>query len=174
LPAVIKKKYLEYSSFAGQTVETIFGEKLNGVKKYEASMLQSVQLMNNGKGGFIIKSLPEPVQWAPVFGFLTEDLNRDGLTDIFAVGNFYGVLPYEGRYDANSGTVLINKGNESYEIPGPGYTGFAVTGEARDIKSIKTIDGSILIAVARNNDQVQFFGKFDKELTELYDLMLKN
>jgi hypothetical protein len=174
LPAVIKKKYLEYSSFAGQTVETIFGEKLNGVKKYEASMLQSVQLMNNGKGGFIIKSLPEPVQWAPVFGFLTEDLNRDGLTDIIAVGNFYGVLPYEGRYDANSGTVLINKGNENFEIPGPGYTGFAITGEARDIKSIKTVDGNILIAVARNNDQVQFFGKFDKELTELSDLMLKN
>lgn len=157
LPAIIKKKYLAYSSFAGQTINAIFGDKLNSSKKYEASMLTSVQLMNNGKGSFNIQPLPGPVQWAPVFGFLTHDLNRDGLTDIIAVGNFYGVSPYEGRYDASCGTVLINTGNKGYSIPGPAESGFAIDGEARDIKAIWAEAENILIAVTRNNATVQFF-----------------
>jgi enediyne biosynthesis protein E4 len=162
LSAVVKKKYLEYSSFAGQTVDAILGEKLNNAKKYEASMLASVQLINNGKGGFDIKPLPGPVQWSPVFGFLTQDLNQDGSTDIIAVGNFFGVLPYEGRYDANCGVVMISDKNKNYSIPGSIQTGFMVDGEARDIKAIKTINEKVLIAVARNNDTIKFFQLTDQ------------
>lgn len=167
LSAVVKKKYLEYSSFAGQTVNEILGEKLSGAKKYEASMLASVQLLNNGKGRFTLKQLPGPVQWSPVFGFLVEDINQDGNPDILAVGNFYGVLPYEGRYDANFGTVLLNNGNNNYIMANPLQTGFKVEGEMRDIKALRSINGATKIAVARNNNSVLLFEKYNKQKAEL-------
>jgi hypothetical protein len=154
---VVKKKYLEYSSFAGQTVNEILGEKLSNAKRFEASMLTSVQLLNNGKGGFTLQQLPGSLQWSPIFGFLFRDINKDGKLDIIAVGNFYGVLPYEGRYDASCGTVLLNNGNNRFKIANPKETGFLVVGEMRDIKALRSVNGKIRIAVARNNDTVKFF-----------------
>ena len=49
LPSVIKKKYLGYASFAGQTMEDVFAKKLNHAKKYTAEILSSVVLINNKK-----------------------------------------------------------------------------------------------------------------------------
>ena len=114
-------------------------------------------LINNTKNGFTITSLPSQVQWSPVFTFFTDDFDHDGTTDILAAGNFYGVLPYEGRYDANYGTVLLNKKNPGFKMPNPLQTGFSVDAEVRDIKLIKTIHGKKMIAVARNNDTIKLF-----------------
>jgi hypothetical protein len=156
-PSVIKKKYLSYTAFAGQTMEDVFANKLVHAKKYAAEILSSLVLINNKKNGFIITSLSSQVQWSPVFAFFTDDFNHDGTTDILAVGNFYGVLPYEGRYDASYGTVLLNEQNAGFKIPTPLQSGFMVDGETRDIKMIKTIKGKKMIAVARNNDTIRIF-----------------
>ncbi|MEP6554680.1 MAG: VCBS repeat-containing protein [Ferruginibacter sp.] len=155
LPSVIKKKYLGYASFAGQTVQNIFGEKLDHAKKMTAELLSSVVLMNNKNNGFIISSLPSPVQWSPAMAFYTADFNGDGATDIFSAGNFYGVLPYEGRYDASYGTVLLNEKNNSFKTISNLQSGIMINGEVRDIKMIKTKKGNI-IAVALNNDAIKF------------------
>ena len=157
LPALMRKKYLNYSSFAGQTVEEVFGEKLDHTKKYTASLLSSVLLTNNGKGNFTISKLPMQVQWSPVFTFFTGDFNADNKTDIISAGNFYGVLPYEGRYDAGFGTVQLNTGYNNFTILSPYQSGFMATGEVRDIKKIKLANGSECLLVARNNDTLLIF-----------------
>ncbi|MBD0296647.1 MAG: VCBS repeat-containing protein, partial [Flavisolibacter sp.] len=90
LPAVIKKRYLDYKSMAGRTVEEIIGNKLSRLKKLTAATLASVIIKNN-KGHLQISALPSPVQWSPVFSFLAADFNKDGKTDIITGGNFYGV-----------------------------------------------------------------------------------
>ena len=97
------------------------------------------------------------MQWSPVFAFYTADFNQDGTTDILAAGNFYGVLPYEGRYDADYGTVLLNENNTGFKTPGSLQTGFIADGETRDIKTIRTIKGKKMIAVARNNNTIKIF-----------------
>ena len=80
------------------------------------------------------------MQWSPVFSFVTADLNQDGTTDIVTAGNFYGVTPYEGRYDASNGTVILNENNGLFKTADPLQTGFMVEGEARDIQIIRTQD----------------------------------
>ena len=130
---------------------------MEDAKKYTAEILSSVVLINNKKGGFTISQLPSQVQRSPVFSFFTADFNQDGLTDILAAGNFYGVLPYEGRYDAGYGTVMLNENNTGFKIPNTLQTGFMIDGEVRDIRMIKTIQGKKMIAVARNNNSVRFF-----------------
>ena len=55
LPSVIKKRYLGYASFAGQTIQQVFAEKLDHAKKLTAEILSSVILINNKSGGFAIR-----------------------------------------------------------------------------------------------------------------------
>lgn len=157
IPSVIRKKYLRYTSFAGQTVENVFGKKLDSAKKYSAEILSSVELINNHKSSFTISHLPLPVQSSPVFSFFTEDFNHDNAIDILAAGNLYGVLPYEGRYDASNGNVLLNENNKGLNTLSSLQTGFFVDGEVRDMRLLKTIKGKNLIAVARNDNSILFF-----------------
>ncbi|MES1226913.1 MAG: VCBS repeat-containing protein, partial [Bacteroidota bacterium] len=157
LPALMRKKYVNYSSLAGQTIEEIFGDKLNNAKKLTASTLSSILLINDGKGKYNLSKLPLQVQWWPVFSFLTGDFNADHQTDIIAAGNFYGVLPYEGRYDAGYGSVLLNESGYTFNALSPFQSGFMPSGEVRDIQKIKTVGGKTLVAVARNNESMLFY-----------------
>ncbi|HMC85827.1 MAG TPA: VCBS repeat-containing protein, partial [Chitinophagaceae bacterium] len=157
LPALMRKKYADYSSLAGQTIEEVFGDKLDHTEKFTASILSSVLLTNDGKGNFSISKLPMQVQWSPVFSFLTGDFDGDHKTDIIAAGNFYGVLPYEGRYDAGYGSVLLNKDASVFIALSPFQSGFMPTGEIRDIKAIKTADNKTIFALARNNNSILFY-----------------
>ena len=156
LPALMRKKYLHYAAFAGQTIEQVFSERLDHAKVLEANILSSVMLTNNGVGKYSVNNLPSSVQWSPAFSFFTDDINKDGKTDIISAGNFYGVLPYEGRYDAGFGNVLVNGGNNHFNVLSPYQSGFLVTGEVRDVKKIKLANGSKCLLVARNNDGILF------------------
>lgn len=156
IPSVIKKKYLDYSSFAGQTAETIFNTSLQTQKLLTANTLSSMAFVND-KGRFKPYELPKEIQYAPVFSWLTGDFNKDGLTDIIAGGNFFAVLPYEGRYDASNGTLLLGQKNGSFINAAKGQSGFQINGEIRSIKQLKTFNSKSLILVGVNNNQLKIF-----------------
>ena len=151
MPSLTRKKYLNYSSFAGQTVEQVFGKQIEQSNKMEASVLSSVVLMNNGKGNFTMSKLPYSTQWYPLYAFLAGNF-FGSQNDIITAGNFYGVPPYEGRYDAGYGDVLSVKNNKIVSFANSGFT----DGEVRDLKLIGTRSGPIL-AVARNNNTIRFY-----------------
>src|SRR5215471_10315061 len=68
-------------------------------------------------------------------------------------GNFYGTIPYEGRYDALFPTIFsANKGSLAVSSILPG-----VKGEVRDIKWLRTINDQKLLVIARNNDSLLFY-----------------
>jgi hypothetical protein len=157
IPSILRKNYLTYTSYAGKTIDEVFKDKLGKMKLFKAGMLSSVILINNGKGKFVLDKLPMEVQWSPVFSFLTLDVNGDHQTDILAAGNFYGTVPYEGRYDASTGTLLLNDGKKSFTTVNAIESGFKADGEVRDIKKIKSLNGRILIAVARNNGPISMY-----------------
>jgi hypothetical protein len=156
LPALLRKKYPDYSGFASQTVEQVFGKKLDHAKKFTAKTLSSVLLVNDGHGKYNLSKLPAPVQWSPVFSFLTGDFNDDNRTDIFSAGNFFGVLPYEGRYDAGHGTVLLGNSGKTFKNLSSMQSGVLLDDEIRDLKYIQTSSGKI-IAIARNNEPILFY-----------------
>ena len=154
----IRKNFLLYRSFAGKTVQEIFGEQLHQSLVLQAQALGSGIYKNDGKGNFSFEMLPGAVQAAPLFSFMPDDVNKDGYTDIICGGNFYGVLPYEGRYDASWGDILLNNGNKYYSWLSPVKSGWLSRGEVRDIKKIKTASGWLLV-VAQNNDSLHFLEK---------------
>lgn len=153
VPGIIRKKFLSYRAMAGHTVDEIFGDKLNGMKKKQAHILSSVRIKND-KGHLSVSQLPACVQWAPVFSFCAGDVNGDHTNDIVTGGNFFGVLPYEGRYDAGEVNVLLNHNHQLTEMS-PLQSGLQVDGEIRDIKRI-TIHSEQVYLIARNNAPLVF------------------
>ena len=152
MPSIIRKKYNTYSGFAGQTIEQAFGPHLTGATLLEAECLSSVLLTNNAHGRFDITPLPKETQWSPVFTFLVGDLDHDGAADIISAGNFYGVTPYEGRYDASYGTVLLS----GQKVIPAARSGLLLDGEIRDSRIIRTAHGPLFL-FSRNDNSVLFY-----------------
>jgi hypothetical protein len=140
---------------AGLTVQEIFGDRLAALQKLSVNTLATV-LIKNHQTRMTVTPLPGPVQWYPVFAFATGDYNGDNKTDIMTAGNFYGVIPFEGRYDAGWGTILLQQ-DASFTALSPGQSGWMVEGEVRDIKKLRTIHNKILYVVARNNNTLLFY-----------------
>lgn len=143
---VLKKAYLNYKDVAGKTVQYMFYDLFKDYTELKAELLSSSCFINDGKGNFTQEDLPEELQLAPVMAF-APSLQKG---NFIGGGNFYGVIPYEGRYDALLPTLFSVGGNSySHLLPG-------IEGEIRDIKWINIGNGKKILALARNNNSVVF------------------
>ena len=146
---VLKKAYLTYGEVAGQTVQYMFYDLFKDYKELKAEVLGSSCFINDGKGNFKRMDLPDELQLAPVMAFTN---TADG--KYLAAGNFFGVIPYEGRYDALRPTgFYFDKAKNTF------VTNFSVEGidgEVRDAKWINYAGNNKVLVLARNNQQLVF------------------
>jgi hypothetical protein len=158
IPA-LKKKFLLYDVYAGKPIDEILDkDQLAQANVLTVNQTQTCVFINDGKGNFTMQPLPLMAQLSPVYGIVVTDLNGDGIKDIFLAGNFYGLKPEVGRYDASYGVTLIgNRKNQFSYIP-PSVSGLFIKGEVRDAQVISTKKEDYII-VARNNDALQIFHK---------------
>ena len=132
----IKKKYLYAEDFAKANLADIFTqEKLKSSKQYEAYHFSNTVFMNDGKGNFTPKVLPTEAQMTAYKCASICDANGDGLLDILMMGNFYDNNVQMGRYDADYGTILINKGKGDFEVVP--FNGLVIKGQVRRISPIQ-------------------------------------
>ena len=154
----LKKKFLKFSEYAGKGIEDIFSPiELKRASVLTVEQTQTSVFINDGRGNFTLETLPARAQFSPVFGIISTDLNGDGMKDLFLAGNFYGVKPQTGRFDASYGTSFLANAKHQYDYDPPDKTGLFIKGEARDIASIKTVNGESLIIVAMNNENLYIF-----------------
>lgn len=149
---VLKKAYLKYSDVAGKTVQYMFYDLLKDYTELKAEVLGNSCFINDGKGNFTRMDLPEELQLAPVFSFVPSS-DRKGT--YLAAGNFYGVIPYEGRYDALLPTIFsFSKETAGFKIESnlP-----VLDGEARDARWLNYFNGSKILVIARNNKELLFY-----------------
>jgi hypothetical protein len=153
----LKKKYLKYESFAGQTIEQIFSpEAMKGTVTQETEHLANSLAINNGDGTFELKALPLEAQFAPMYGLLIDDFDGDQHLDILMAGNFYEAKPEVGRYDADYGILLKGDGKGNFEPCRSTCSGFLIDGQVRDMEKL-TVGGKSIVLVGRNNDRPQVF-----------------
>lgn len=153
----LKKDFLYYKDYAGKSIEEVLTkEQLKNVSVLQVVQSQSCIYKNDGKGNFTAEPFPLMAQLSYVFGFYVGDFNGDNRKDIFMAGNFYGLKPQAGRFDASYGTTLISGANGLYNYISPTQGGLFVNGEVRDIQPIK-IAGKTSLLVALNNDKLQVF-----------------
>ncbi len=105
----LKKKFTTYASFAGKTVEEVFGTaSLGKATLFEVHQLASGYLKNES-GTFTFIPFKEELQVAPITEMLKHDFNKDGKEEVFMAGNYFGVIPYHGRFDGFAGAILQNE-----------------------------------------------------------------
>ncbi len=157
---VLKKKFLRYDTYAGKPIEEIFSkEQLNNARQLTVEQTASAIYYNNGAGGFHLQDLPVQVQLSPVYGIVYTDLDGDGKKDLFLAGNFFGVKPQLGRFDANYGTTLLNNGHQGFRSVLAKESGLFLKGEARDVALVASANGEHYLLVARNHDKLCVFRK---------------
>ncbi|TSE07833.1 VCBS repeat-containing protein [Aquimarina algiphila] len=107
----LRKKFTSYSAFAGKTVEEIFGTKLLD----KATLLEAHQLasgyLKNDTGKFTFVPFKDVLQTSPITSMLKYDFNDDGKEEVLMAGNYFGVIPYHGRFDSFAGAVLQKNGD---------------------------------------------------------------
>lgn len=147
----LKKEFLYYKDFAGKTITQIWGQRLKGASVLEAITFSSMLFINNQKGGFDTQALPMPMQSAPLFCFEKIAMQTDEL--VLYGGNFFGTIPYEGRYDALSPSLYSYKGNKIINQTALSL----VFGEVRAIKKINLSNNRHGVLFAVNNAYVKLF-----------------
>jgi hypothetical protein len=155
---LLRKHYLLYSDYAGVPMKEVFYGWIDTIKPLVAERLGSAALYNDGKGNFNIEDLPIGLQLAPVFTFQRIGEIPSLGNSYLLGGNFYNVIPLEGRYDAQA-LALFNSDKKQTLSYQSQINLSGINGEVRDIKWIRTAKYGAVMVIARNNDSLLFFAK---------------
>ncbi len=105
----LHKIFTSYKAFAGQPIEKILGKNLLQKATFlEVDELRSGYLKNDN-GRFTFVPFRNELQVAPITTFLNYDFDGDGQDDVLAAGNYFGVTPFHGRFDAFPGALIKSK-----------------------------------------------------------------
>lgn len=129
----------------------MFNDLFKNYTESKAEVLASSYFINDGKGNFTRFDLPDELQQAPVMSFVNASSAGTG-EQFIGAGNFYGVIPYEGRYDALIPSVFTANKSKAVQPAFP-----FVSGEVRDMKWANTAGKGKVLIVARNNSPLLFF-----------------
>ena len=149
---LLKKQFLYAEDFAKATMKQLFGEKnLTEADTLEANYFSNSLILNDGNMTFRTIPLPWEAQLSPLRTAIIVDANHDRLPDVLVAGNYYENNIQMGRYDADFGTVLINRGKD--QLDAVSINGLSVRGQIRHIKK-GIVKGKEAYFLARNNDSL--------------------
>jgi hypothetical protein len=152
----LRSKYTSYAQFGASTIDDILPQsELKKAAVREARTFATSIALAGAGGAFEIHALPAEAQLAPVYASLAEDFDGDGRVDLLLAGNFYGVTPVRGRYDASYGVLLRGRGDGQFDAVDMDESALAIEGQVRDLEPVRTAAGGRLVAIARNNDRLQ-------------------
>ena len=151
----LRKHYLLYADYAGVPMKDVYYGWIDTTKPLVAERLGSAVFYGDGKGVFSINDLPSNLQLTPVFSFQKVSNGSSAKKEYLLGGNFFDVLPYEGRYDARPAALFeSSKDNVFNFIPQQNLS--AIKGQVRDVKLLHTIKYGDVLMLARNNDSIVF------------------
>jgi len=147
---MLRKKFNYAKDFAEADLQEIVSSgKLTGAEHFSADYFSNCILLNRGNLQFDVSPLPWQAQLTSFRSAAIVNANDDNRPDILLVGNYYENNIEMGRYDADYGSVLINKGNGGFEYRA--LNGLAITGQSRRVQRLM-IGSKEAFVVARNND----------------------
>jgi hypothetical protein len=149
---VLKKRFLYAENFsrAASPEEIFTAQKLEKAEILSADYFPNSVLINKGNLNFDVHALPWEAQLTPYKDAVVVNANDDNLPDILLVGNYYENNIEMGRYDADYGTILINRGNNKFSCES--LIGLQIKGQVRHIRRIQLPHKQEAFVLARNND----------------------
>ncbi|CAN5596717.1 VCBS repeat-containing protein [soil metagenome] len=153
-----KKKYVNFKSFAGATMEELLtDEQRKGAIRLKATMLQSCFLRNEGNGKFTLIPLPKQAQISILNGIVVDDFDGDGNLDVALTGNDYGTDVSIGRYDALNGLVLLGDGGGNFNPQSILQSGLYIPGNGKALVKLRSSQGRYMMIASKNRDVVKAF-----------------
>nr|WP_315156887.1 VCBS repeat-containing protein [uncultured Flavobacterium sp.] len=151
----VSKKMPTFKSFARSNMNDIYGDKeLKQSYHKKVFQFKSGYAVNNGKGSFTFKELPNSAQMGPTMSFVFEDVNKDGFKDVIGSGGIYEAEVETIRYDSNAGYILLG-GSKGNLTPYKDLN-FYNDENAKQMKLIK-IKGKKHLIIGNNNAQLNIF-----------------
>lgn len=151
----LRRNFSTYDEYGSRLLTDWFTvEQLDSALTKRAVLFESVMALNQGGKMFEVRPLPLETQLAPTYSFYVDDVNEDGKEDVFQVGNFWGVSPFLGRYDANFGTLLLQDSKNEFEAESLANTGVVLRGEHRAISPIRLANGEKGLIVSQNDGEL--------------------
>lgn len=148
----LRGRYPTYADFGATTAEEIVGRQaLNEAAVFEAHTFASAVALRGPDGRFALQPLPAEAQFAPVYASVADDFDGDGSVDLLIGGNFHGVTPLRGRYDASYGLLLRGDGAGEFEAVPLERSGVAVEGEIRGMVPVRGPGGKRSVVFGRND-----------------------
>lgn len=137
----LASKFKTYNDFAIAELSEIYS--IDRGDRYEATVLESGFLINDGSGKFTFRPMPHLAQISPIQGMVFEDFTGDQLPDLVIVQNFYNPQFETGPYSGGVGVLLENLGNGSFRDRHPLESGILIPGDPRHLHLID-LDGDSL------------------------------
>ena len=148
----LKSVYPSYKSYAETDLEMLLGKiQTNKTKNWKASQLESIVILSS-KVGYLVKQLPDIAQRSPLTAIHSFDINADGNQDLLLFGNRSKNALKLGSNDANYGTVLLGKGDGSFDLISPIETGLNIKGDVSDVIQIGTA-----LYIAKSNKKLSVY-----------------
>lgn len=149
----LRKTFTTYKAFAGKSIEELFDKTtLKKAEIIEVHELKSGYLKNN-PNGFSFVPFKNELQLAPITAFLEYDFDSDGKPQVLAGGNYFGVTPFHGRFDAFPGALIKAEDN----IVLGNKIGLDFSGKAVKHLNIITLNEKPYLLVTINNDKAQVY-----------------
>ncbi len=153
MSTLLRKKFTTYNAFSVQDLEGIFSKEiLDGSTLLTVDELASGYLENNN-GKFQFHKFGDELQLAPITELLKYDFNNDGENEILTAGNFFGVIPFHGRLDANAGNIIAKNG----KIISANTLGINLTQKMVKGLNIITIGNEKYLIVTVNNGKSELY-----------------
>ena len=151
----IKRKYMDYNSFARATLEDIYSRTaLENSLHYSAQTFASTYIENSGNGEFKLSHLPNLAQLSSVNAIIAKDFNNDNIQDLLIAGNLFASEIETPRNDASMGLLLLGTETGDFlEVPTE-ESKFLVSKDVKAMALLKTANG-FSVLVANNNDKAQ-------------------
>jgi hypothetical protein len=153
----LREHYPTHAAFSTVTLAELLQRMPAKPERLGARFLASVLFLNRGSH-FVVRTLPAPAQWAPVFAVNVADLDGDGHEDVFLSQNFFATRMEWPRLDAGRGLWLRGDGQGNLQ-PVPGQvSGIQVDGEQRGAAlGDFNADGRVDLAVTQNGSSTVLY-----------------
>lgn len=155
--SVMKSKFPNYTQYAKAQIKDAFtSDELKDALSLSVTNFTACWIENKGNFQFVVHTLPDKAQYAPVYAVIADDFTGDGNIDIIMTGNEFSMAPQLGRYDALNGLLLQGDGRGNFIPQSILQSGIYIPGNGKTLSALK-VQGKPAIAAGQNSGMLKIF-----------------
>ena len=149
----VSEKFKTYNAFANASIESILSERIDEALQLSVSSFTSGVLVSQSDG-YSFVPFPAEAQFFPVMSSVIKDFNKDGISDVLLVGNFFDAEVETTRHDSGNGLFLKGLKDGAFEAVSLLNSGFYAPFNSRSLTLVPTANkGRDMLVVGSSNNQ---------------------